>query len=145
MSGDLVAGRHGRPRQPLEEIPQEYAAFKIEQRGIDLIPDAERKMTPAGRQYDSLSLRSARDGLYWRNGGIHWPAVIAQVVGMVAALMWINAGTAFPAYVGPISNHFPGLAGGDFSWAIGIVVASLLYWALAGRSVRREAAQAARV
>lgn len=48
MSGDLVAGRHGRPRQPLEEIPQEYAAFKIEQRGIDLIPDAERKMTPGG-------------------------------------------------------------------------------------------------
>src|SRR5579859_123892 len=48
MSGDVVAGRHGRPRQPLEEIPQEYAAFKIEQRGIDLIPDAERKMTPTG-------------------------------------------------------------------------------------------------
>ena len=48
MSGDLVAGRHGRPRQPLEEIPQEYAAFKIEQRGIDLIPDAERKMRPSG-------------------------------------------------------------------------------------------------
>jgi NCS1 family nucleobase:cation symporter-1 len=98
-----------------------------------------------GRQYDSLSLRSARDGLYWRNGGIHWPAVIAQVVGMVAALMWINAATAFPAYTGPISNHFPGLAGGDFSWAIGIVVASVLYWALAARGVRREATQAARV
>src|SRR5580658_9990105 len=48
MSGDIVAGRHGRPRQPLEGVPQEYAAFKIEQRGIDLIPDAERKMTPAG-------------------------------------------------------------------------------------------------
>ena len=48
MSGDVVAGRHGRPRQPLEEIPQEYAAFKIEQRGIDLIPDAERKMRPSG-------------------------------------------------------------------------------------------------
>src|SRR5580693_1961607 len=48
MSGDLVAGRHGRPRQPLEEIPQEYAAFKIEQRGIDLIPDAEREMRPSG-------------------------------------------------------------------------------------------------
>ena len=27
---------------------QEYAAFKIEQRGIDLIPEAERKMRPAG-------------------------------------------------------------------------------------------------
>ena len=97
-----------------------------------------------GRQYDSLSLRSARDGLYWRNGGIHWPAVIAQVVGMVAALMWINAAFAFPAYTGPISNHFPGLHGGDFSWAIGIAVGALVYWALAARSVRREAAAAVR-
>src|SRR5580700_5105403 len=48
MSGDLVAGRHGRRRQPADGTPQEYAAFKIEQRGIDLIPDAERKMTPGG-------------------------------------------------------------------------------------------------
>ena len=48
MSGDIVAGRHGKPRQLLEEVPQEYAAFKIEQRGIDLIPDAERKMRPSG-------------------------------------------------------------------------------------------------
>ena len=63
---------------------------------------------------------------------------------MVAALMWINAATAFPAYTGPISNHFPGLAGGDFSWAIGIAVGALLYWALAARGVRREAAQTAR-
>ena len=95
------------------------------------------------RRYDSLSLRSSRGGLYWRNGGIHWPAVIAQVAGMVATLMWINASTAYPAYTGPISNHFPGLAGGDFSWALGIVVGSLLYWALAARGVRQEAAQTA--
>jgi NCS1 family nucleobase:cation symporter-1 len=94
-----------------------------------------------GRQYHSLSLRSARDGLYWRHGGIHWPAVIAQVVGMVAALMWISAAFAFPSYTGPISNHFPGLAGSDFSWAIGMVVGSLVYLILAGRSVRREGAQ----
>ncbi len=95
-----------------------------------------------GRRYHSLSLRSSRDGLYWRNGGIHWPAIVAQAVGMVAALMWINASTAphWLAYTGPISNHFPGLAGGDFSWAIGIVVGAALYWLLAGRSVSREAA-----
>jgi cytosine/uracil/thiamine/allantoin permease len=93
-----------------------------------------------GREYDSLSLRSARDGLYWRNGGIHWPAVIAQLVGMVASLMWINAAFAKPSYVGLLSNHFPGLNGGDFSWAIGIVVGALLYWALGARGVRREAA-----
>src|SRR5579862_7869598 len=34
--------------QSLEEVPQEYAAFKIEQRGIDLIPDSERQMKPSG-------------------------------------------------------------------------------------------------
>jgi len=94
-----------------------------------------------GRDYDSLSLRSTRGGIYWRTGGIHWPAVIAQVVGMVAALMWINAAFAVPSYTGPLSNHFPGLHGGDFSWAIGIVVGALVYWLLAGRSVRQEAAQ----
>jgi len=94
-------------------------------------------------RYDSASLQSARGGLYWRNGGIHWPAVIAQVVGMVAALMWINAAFDFPSYTGPISNHFPGLHGGDFSWALGIVVGAALYWALAGRQVRQEAAQTA--
>jgi nucleobase:cation symporter-1, NCS1 family len=93
------------------------------------------------RQYHGLSLRSTRDGLYWRNGGIHWPAVIAQVVGMVAALMWINAAFDYPSYTGPISNHFPGLAGGDFSWALGIVVGALVYWLLAGRSVAAEANQ----
>jgi nucleobase:cation symporter-1, NCS1 family len=95
------------------------------------------------RRYDPLALRSNRDGLYWRNGGIHWPAIIAQVVGMVAALMWINALSDFPSYIGPISNHFPGLAGGDFSWALGIVVGSLVYLVLAGRGVRREGEQTA--
>jgi nucleobase:cation symporter-1, NCS1 family len=94
-----------------------------------------------GRRYHSLSLRSARDGVYWRNGGIHWPAVIAQVVGMVAALMWINASGDFPSYTGPISNHFPGLVGGDFSWVLGIVVGAGLYFALGARGVRKEAAE----
>ena len=60
-----------------------------------------------GRQYDSLSLRSSRGGLYWRNGGIHWPAVIAQVVGMVAALLWINAAFAIPAVYRPDLQPLP--------------------------------------
>src|SRR5579872_1912880 len=65
-----------------------------------------------GRRYDNLSLRSARGGLYWRNGGLHWPAIIAQVAGMVAAMMWINVTPASSkaswfAYAGPISNHIP--------------------------------------
>ena len=91
------------------------------------------------KRYDTAALAADRGGLYWRNGGVHWPAIIALVVGMVAALMWINAAYDVPSYTGPISNHFPGLAGGDFSWVLGIVVSSLVYWALAARSVRKEA------
>ena len=34
--------------EPVAEAGEEYAAFKVEQRGIDLIPDAEKKMKPAG-------------------------------------------------------------------------------------------------
>src|ERR1700749_4899692 len=34
--------------QPVAALGEEYAAFKVEQRGIDLIPDAEKKMKPAG-------------------------------------------------------------------------------------------------
>ena len=94
-----------------------------------------------GRQYDALALQSGRGGLYWRHGGIHWPAIIAQAAGMVAALLWINALFDFPSYEGPISKHFPGLSGGDFSWAIGIVVGALVYLVLASRGVRREAAE----
>jgi nucleobase:cation symporter-1, NCS1 family len=95
------------------------------------------------RHYDTLALGSSKGGLYWRNGGIHWPAIIAQVVGMVAALMWINASADYPAYEGPLSNHFPGLEGGDLSWAIGIVVGAGVYWLLAARSVKAEASQQA--
>jgi len=92
------------------------------------------------RQYEAESLVAARGGLYWRHGGVHWPAVIALAAGIVAALMWINAAFDVPSYVGPISNHFPGMAGSDFSWALGIIVSSLVYWVLAARGVRREAA-----
>src|ERR1700735_3114724 len=91
------------------------------------------------RRYDPASLAAERGGLYWRNGGVHWPAIIALAAGMVAALMWIDAAFDVPSYTGPISNHFPGLAGGDFSWALGIIVSSLVYWALAARGVRKEA------
>ena len=34
--------------RPVADTGDEYAAFKIEQRGIDLIPDAEKKMKPTG-------------------------------------------------------------------------------------------------
>jgi purine-cytosine permease-like protein len=86
-------------------------------------------------RYDPLSLAADRGGLYWRNGGFHWPAVIAQVLGMVAAMMWIYAKYFVPSYVGPVSSR---TSGSDFSWLIGIVVGGLVYWALAAREVRNE-------
>lgn len=97
------------------------------------------------RRYDAASLVAERGGLYWRRGGVHWPALIAQAAGMVAALMWINASEDYPAYMGPISRHFPGLAGADLSWALGIVVGAGVYYVLARRGVEREAAEAATV
>jgi cytosine/uracil/thiamine/allantoin permease len=54
--------------------------------------------------------------------------------------MWINAPTAFPSYVGPLSSH---THGSDFSWLIGIVVGAGLYWGLAARRVQDEGEAAA--
>jgi len=83
----------------------------------------------------AFTITARKVGLYWRNGGVHWPTVIAQVTGMAAALMWINAAFAFPSYVGPISNNFPGLTRGDLSWALGMIVGAGVYWALAWHGV----------
>jgi cytosine/uracil/thiamine/allantoin permease len=87
-------------------------------------------------RYDANSLSAPRGGLYWRKGGIHWPALIAQGLGMIASLLWINASFAVPSFVGPISSA---LQGSDLSWLLGIVVGGFVYWVLAGPRVRREA------
>jgi purine-cytosine permease-like protein len=86
-------------------------------------------------RYDPLSLTAERGGLYWRHGGVHWPAVVAQLLGMAAAMMWIYAKYFVPSYVGPISNR---TSGSDFSWLIGMIVGGVVYWALAARTVRKE-------
>jgi NCS1 nucleoside transporter family len=87
------------------------------------------------RRYDAASLAADRGGLYWRSGGIHWPAIIAQVAGMVAAMLWVDAAFDFPSYIGPISSR---LGGSDFSWGMGMIVGALVYWLLASRSVPKE-------
>jgi nucleobase:cation symporter-1, NCS1 family len=70
--------------------------------------------------------------VYWRQGGVHWPALIGQAVGSVAAVMALDT----PFYESPIS-HVTG--GADFSIFMGLGVGGLTYLLLAGRSVRREA------
>jgi nucleobase:cation symporter-1, NCS1 family len=84
-------------------------------------------------RYDPLSLVRESGGLYFRNGGIHWPAVIAQAAGMFAAMMWINA---YPVYFGPLTNR---TNGADLSWLVGLLVGAVVYLVLAANRVRREA------
>jgi nucleobase:cation symporter-1, NCS1 family len=87
--------------------------------------------------YHSASLFQTGQGLYWRNGGIHWPAAVAQAVGIVGSAVWLNAS---PAYAGPLSRAF---SGSDFDIVLGGGVAALIYWVLARRAVREEAAASA--
>jgi cytosine/uracil/thiamine/allantoin permease len=94
-----------------------------------------------GRRYVPSELqRTSRGGLYWRSGGIHWPALIAQAVGTVLAVLSISQ-SAIP-YYGVIAQHL-GAKGSapDFSIFFGIGSAAIVYLVLAGRSVRREGAK----
>jgi nucleobase:cation symporter-1, NCS1 family len=86
-------------------------------------------------RYDSDALLNERGGRYFRNGGVHWPALIAQVVGMVGAAFWLNA---YPPYVSYFSSRNGGPLGSDFSVFIGLIVGGVVYFLLASRSVRAE-------
>jgi nucleobase:cation symporter-1, NCS1 family len=83
-------------------------------------------------RYDPISLLQSFRGLYWRNGGVHVPAVAAQIAGSIAAALWINT----PAFVGPLSNR---VGGADFNIIASAVVAAVVYVALAYRTVLNEA------
>jgi nucleobase:cation symporter-1, NCS1 family len=88
-------------------------------------------------RYDPLSLADESGGLYWRNGGFNWKALLALAVGMAAAMMWIDAAYYQPAYVGPLSSR---TGGSDLSWLLGIVVGAVVYAVLATVSVKEERA-----
>jgi nucleobase:cation symporter-1, NCS1 family len=82
-------------------------------------------------RYDPASLVRENGGRYWRRGGVHWPGIIAQAVGMAASLMWINS----PAYTGPLSSR---AGGSDLSVFTGMAAGGLAYWLLARRTVPAE-------
>ena len=86
-------------------------------------------------RYDVTSLAAKRGGIYWRNGGFNWKALVSLAVGMFAAMMWINALYYVPSYTGPLSN---GTHGADFSWLFGMIVSGVVYWILSMSSVRKE-------
>jgi len=90
-------------------------------------------------RYHRASLTAQTGGLYWRDGGFNWKALVALAAGMFAAMMWIDAQFYFPSYNGPISSA---TGGADLSWLLGGVVAGLLYWLLSRTSIRKEVADA---
>jgi len=87
-------------------------------------------------RYDPGGLAVRRGGVYWRDGGWNWRALASLALGMLAAMMWVDAAFYFPAYTSPLSHA---THGADFSWLFGLVVAGLSYFALSAGQVRREA------
>ncbi len=78
-------------------------------------------------RYDPGGLTSRRGGVYWRDGGWNWRALVSLALGMLAAMMWVDAAFYVPAYTSPLSHA---THGADFSWIFGLLVAGLSYLAL---------------
>ena len=87
-------------------------------------------------RYDHEALLNERGGRYFRAGGVHWPAIIAQVAGGVAAYLWLNASSGgVLAATGPLSSRTDG---SDLSVFVGLLVGGLVYYLLAGRQRSRR-------
>jgi len=84
-------------------------------------------------RYDQGGLLNESGGRYYRNGGIHWPAIIAQAIGMIAAALWLNA---YSPYVSPLSSR---IDGSDFSVFAGLIFGGVTYYLLARKKVQAEA------
>jgi cytosine/uracil/thiamine/allantoin permease len=84
-------------------------------------------------RYDSPSLMQTGRGLYFRNGGVHIPGIVAQLIGMLAAASWLNA---YPSWTSPLTNH---TGGADFSVFMGALFGGGIYFLLARRGVAKEA------
>jgi nucleobase:cation symporter-1, NCS1 family len=89
-------------------------------------------------RYDSASLMETAKGIYYRNGGINWPAIVAQLIGMGAAASFLNA---YPAWTSPLTNA---TNGADASVFMGALFGGAIYFFLARRSVPKEAEESER-
>ncbi len=86
-------------------------------------------------RYDSRALLTPRAGVYWRNGGVHIPGIVAQAIGMLAAASWLDT----TVWKGPLSQA---TGGADLSVFMGALFGGAVYFLLARRSVPAEAARA---
>lgn len=90
-------------------------------------------------RYDVTGLTQPRGGVYWRDGGFNWKAIFSLFLGMLAAMMWIDAAFYSPLnYTSPLTTA---THGADLSWLFGLVVGALSYLILSYSSVRSETAK----
>ena len=89
--------------------------------------------------------KTDRSSLYWGSGGVFWPAIIAQVLGMFAAIsgLYVNPAYYFsiPEWLNEVTDHTQDSYhyGADFSVFLGMAVGALVYLILASRAVRKQA------
>jgi NCS1 family nucleobase:cation symporter-1 len=84
-------------------------------------------------RYDTQALQDEKGGMYFRNGGWNWQALVALGIGMIAAALWLNA---YSPYVSPLSSR---VGGSDFSILMGLMFGGVSYYLLARKSVPAEA------
>ncbi|HEX3979596.1 MAG TPA: cytosine permease, partial [Acidimicrobiales bacterium] len=85
--------------------------------------------------------KTGKDGLYYRNGGFYWPALIAQLLGMVAAMAGLNPTFSVPNWLISVSwlTGSDAFTRADFSIYMGIAVGALVYLVLSAKDVRKQA------
>jgi nucleobase:cation symporter-1, NCS1 family len=74
--------------------------------------------------------------MYWNSSGVFWPAIIAQVIGMFAAISALSATFSLPHWLNEVTYHNNGA---DFSIFLGMAVAGVVYYLLAHAKLSREA------
>jgi purine-cytosine permease-like protein len=84
--------------------------------------------------------------IYWGRGGISWPAIVAQLLGMAAAMAALNTTFSVPNWMHPIVFATAGVGnpvyyGADFSVFTGLSVGGLAYLLLGWGSVQRQIAK----
>ena len=79
------------------------------------------------RGYDAPGLvETSRTGPYYYTGGIHWPAFLAWIAGILVGLAF----TTSPWFTGPFARGI--FAASSLGFMLGFVVAGLTYWLLLG-------------
>jgi purine-cytosine permease-like protein len=91
----------------------------------------------SSRYVPSELQKTKADGLYYGLDGVHWPALIAQLVGMFAALECLSATFPVPHWLNLVVDQTKDSAGygADFSVFAGMIVGGVLYLLLGAKSV----------